>query len=285
MDEKQNITRGRGSAAGTILKILGVILIAAGVISGVSLPLIVVGVVAAGIGASLSARKRSAADQQVYDTIVPGLLKETFGNDIKTDPNGRIRTVEEAGIPLPKHDRLYGSGLVSGQYQGLPVELCNVRLTDEEEVQREETGLWEKNEREVYAGQWLLCELGVPFPAGFTIWPRGKLDKLFRTKTIQTGNELFDRKFNLSCDDDAFALGYLNEGRINAFLSLTDQADGGVSVCLQSDGKLYAAVQSGHGFFDLGKGNADAEALRARFTRELRWFTDMIDVFRPTGGA
>ena len=29
----------------------------------------------------------------------------------------------------------------------------------------------------------------------------------------------------------------------------------------------------------------DAEALRGRFTRELRWYTDMIDVFRPTGGV
>ena len=285
MDEKQHITRGRGSAAGTILKILGVILIAVGVLSGVSLPLIVVGVVVAGIGTSLSARKRSAADQQVYDAIVPGLLKETFGNDIKADPNGRIRTVEEAGIPLPKHDSLCGSGLVSGQYQGLPAELCNVRLTDVEEIQREETGLWEKNEREVYVGQWLLCELGTSFPTGFTIWPRGKFDKLFLTKAIQTGNELFDRKFNLSCDDEAFVLGYLNEGRRNTFLSLADRADGGVSVCLQSGGKLYIAVQSGHGFFDLGKGREDAEALRGRFTRELRWYTDMIDVFRPTGGV
>ena len=66
---------------------------------------------------------------------------------------------------------------------------------------------------------------------------------------------------------------------------LADRADGGVSVCLQSGGKLYIAVQSGHGFFDLGKGREDAEALRGRFTRELRWYTDMIDVFRPTGGV
>ena len=58
-----------------------------------------------------------------------------------------------------------------------------------------------------------------------------------------------------------------------------------MSVCLQSGGKLYIAVQSGHGFFDLGKGREDAEALRGRFTRELRWYTDMIDVFRPTGGV
>ena len=72
MDEKQHITRGRGSAAGTILKILGVILIAVGVISGVSLPLIVVGVVVAGIGTSLSARKRSAADQQTQQSGAHG---------------------------------------------------------------------------------------------------------------------------------------------------------------------------------------------------------------------
>ena len=42
--------------------------------------------------------------------------------------------------------------------------MCTVRLTEVNKFQREETGQWEKNEREVYTGQWMLCEAepGIP---------------------------------------------------------------------------------------------------------------------------
>ena len=58
-------------------------------------------------------------------------------------------------------------------------------------------------------------------------------------------------------------------------------AFGDFSVSLHSDGTLYLAVHSGRGFFDVGKGKEPPDALRRRFTRELKWCTDMIDVFRP----
>lgn len=64
-------------------------------------------------------------------------------------------------------------------------------------------------------------------------------------------------------------------------LALTNSAFGDFSVSLLSDGTLYLAVHSGRGFFDVGKGKEPPDALRRRFTRELKWCTDMIDVFRP----
>ncbi len=46
------------------------------------------------------------------------------------------------------------------------------------------------------------------------------------------------------------------------------------------DGRLYIAVHSGHGFFDIGKGHENPTQLRQRFACERKWFTDMIDAFR-----
>ena len=43
--------------------------------------------------------------------------------------------------------------------------------------------------------------------------------------------------------------------------------------------KRWYSVFSGHGFFDIGKGRENPAQLRERFARELRWFTDMIEVF------
>ena len=42
----------------------------------------------------------------------------------------------------------------------------------------------------------------------------------------------------------------------------------------------YLAVHSGRGFFDIGKGREMPDQLCRRFACELRWFTDLLDVFR-----
>ena len=126
----------------------------------------------------------------------------------------------------------------------------------------------------------MLCQLNREFPTWLTIWPRDRLDKLFSSKTIQTGNEGFDKRFNLSSDDEAAALRILSPGRMERILALADSSIGKFAVNLNSDGRLYIAVHSGHGFFDIGKGHENPTQLRKRFARELKWFTDMIDAFR-----
>ena len=62
-------------------------------------------------------------------------------------------------------------------------------------------------------------------------------------------------------------------------MALSDFSFGKFAVNLNRDGKLYIAVHSGHGFFDIGKGHENPAQLRQRFTRELKWFTEMIDAF------
>ena len=159
--------------------------------------------------------------------------------------------------------------------------MCTVRLTEETEIQREETGLWEKNEREVYTGQWMLCELGREFSTWLTIWPREGLDKLLRSGTIKTENEVFNKRFNLTGGDEQEALRILSPSRMERIVQLAESSFGKFAVNLNTDGKLYIAVHSGRGFFDAGKGRETPEQLRQRFTRELKWFTDLVDAFRP----
>lgn len=148
-------------------------------------------------------------------------------------------------------------------------------------MQREETGLWEKNEQEVYTGQWMLCELDREFSTWLTIWPREGLDKLLRSGTIQTENDAFNKRFNLTGGNTQEALRILNPNRVERLLQLAESSFGKFAVNLNVDGRLYIAVHSGRGFFDAGKGREMPEQLRQRFTRELKWFTDMVDVFRP----
>ena len=268
-----------GKLGGKILSLLGVVIAVVGIILGGNIALIVLGGVVLALGQAVQGKSKGNANQQTFDAIAPDIVSAAFEN-VQMNPTPHLLDAEDTNIPLPSHTCCSGSGYIRGTYQGLTTELCTVRLTEVSEVQREETGLWEKNEREIYTGQWILCQMNREFPTWLTIWPRERLDKLLRAKTIKTGNETFDRRFNLSSDDEAAALRILTPGRIEQILALADSSFGRFAVNLNRDGRLYLAVHSGHGFFDIGKGHENPAQLRQRFAHELRWFTDMIDAFR-----
>ena len=113
------------------------------------------------------------------------------------------------------------------------------------------------------------CELDQEFPTWLTIWPRDKMDKLFHAQTIRTGNATFDKRFNLSSDNEQEALRILNSSRTERILNLTDRSFGKFSINLNRDGKLYIAVHSGQAFFDIGKGTENPGQLRQRYAREM----------------
>ena len=269
-----------GKLGGKILSLLGGVIAVAGMILGGNIVLVVIGGVILGLGQMVQSKSKDKANRQAFDAIVPDIVGTAFEN-VQMNPTPHLLDAKDTNIPLPRHTYCSGSGYVRGTYRGLTTELCTVKLTDVSEFQREETGQWEKNEQEVYTGQWMLCELSREFPTWLTIWPRDKLDKLFNARTIKTGNEAFDKRFNLSSDDAQEALRILTPGRIERIMALADASSGKFAVNLNSDGRLYIAVHGGRGFFDIGKGRENPEQLRQRFIRELKLFTDMVDVFRP----
>ena len=276
----QELRKSKGSKlGGKILSLLGGVIAVAGMILGGNLVLVVIGGVVLGLGQMVQGKSKGNANQQTFEAIAPDIVGAAFEN-VQMNLTPHLLDAEDTNIPLPGHTYCSGSGYVRGIYQGLTTELCTVRLTEVSEVQREETGLWEKNEQEVYTGQWMLCQMNREFPTWLTIWPRDRLDQLLRAKTIKTGNETFDKRFNLSSDDEAAALHILTPDRIERIMALEDSSFGRFAVNLNRDGRLYLAVHSGHGFFDIGKGHENPTQLRQRFARELKWFTDMIDAFR-----
>ena len=276
----QQLRKSKGGKwGGTFLSLLGGVLVFAGIVQGGNLVLIIAGVVILALGQTAKGKSREQAGRQTFDALAPDVVSTVFDN-IQMDPAPHILDAKDTNIPLPGHTYCSGSGYIRGTYQGLTTELCTVRLTEVDEFQREESGQWERSEHEVYAGQWMLCELDREFSTWLTIWPKERLDKLLRAKTIKTGNEDFDKRFNLTSGDEAAALRILTPGRMERILTLADTSFGKFAVNLNPDGKLYLAVHSGRGFFDSGKGRESPAQLRARFTRELKWFTDMIDAFR-----
>ena len=275
----QELNKGKGGKlGGKMLSLLGAVIGIAGVIMGGKIALVIIGGVFIGLGQMVQGKSRGETSQQVFDAIVPDIVSMIFEN-VQMNPAPHLLNVKDTNIPLPNHSYCSGSGYVRGIYRGLTTELCTIELTSVSEVQREETGLWEKTEQKVYTGQWMLCELNQEFPTWLTIWPRDRMDKLFNAQTIKTNNETFDKRFNLSSDDVQAALHILSSSRIAQILTLADSTFGRFSMNLNSDGRLYIAVHSGRGFFDLGKGRENPAQLCQRFTSELKWFTELIDIF------
>lgn len=227
---------------------------------------------------SVLKKSKETADQAVNDAIVPGVMNALF-DDMQMHPEGYLLDVKGSNIPLQTYSYLNSSGNICFRYQGHPAELCSITLTDVNDYIDENNDMRQTNEQEIYRGQWMCCELGETFPTGFTFWPRGKLDKIFRTKTIKTGYEAFDKRFNLSCDNEEWVMYFLNQDRMARILELTQTAFGEFAVCLHGDGKVDLAVHSGHHFFEVGRDRNNPEALKQRYTRELKWCRDMLDVF------
>ena len=229
-----------------LLSILGLLIAIVGIVFGGNLILVIVGCVILGLGQMIKDKE----DNELNMNVV-----HEFFEDVKMNPENHILNVSDTNIPLPKHDYCSGSGYVQGKYKGLDVELCTIKLTDVTEVLRDETGLWEKNENTVYTGEWMLCNLNQRFNTWLTIYPRSLLDK----QSIKTGNEAFDKKFNLTCGDEKLALEILDSNRLEQIMALSNRK---FSINLNEDGRLYIAA---HSFKNMN---------------DLKWFVDMIDVFR-----
>ena len=229
-----------------LLSILGLLIAIVGIVFGGNLILVIVGCVILGLGQMI----KDKDDDELNMNVV-----HEFFEDIKINPESHILNVSDTNISLPKHDYCSGSGYVQGKYKGLDVEFCTIKLTDVTEVLRDETGLWEKNENTVYTGEWMLCNLNQRFNTWLTIYPRSLLDK----QSIKTGNEAFDKKFNLTCGDEKLALKILDSNRLERIMALSNHK---FSINLNEDGRLYIAA---HSFKNMN---------------DLKWFVDMIDVFR-----
>ena len=229
-----------------LLSILGHLIVIVGIVFGGNLILVIIGCVILGLGQMIKDKEDNGLNMNVV---------HEFFEDVKMNPDTHILNVSDTNIPLPKHDYESASDYVQGKYKGLDVEFCTIQLTDVTEMLREETGLWEKNENTVYTGEWMLCKLDRKFSTWLTIYPRGFID----LKPSKTQNEAFNKKFNLCYGDEKLALKILDSNRLERIMALSNYK---FSINLNEDGRLYIAA---HNF---------------RNMNDLKWFVDMIDVFR-----
>ena len=129
-----------------------------------------------------------------------------------------------------------------------------------------------------YIGLWGICRYGTPMPVSLTFTPRGKLGQLVRSASVQNPVDGFEQQFKLTADDDTARNVCLTEEKCRKLLALAGTAEGSFSGSLHRDGTLYFAVENNKGLF---KGSGSDDVLQEKFARQLKWCTDVMDVFAP----
>ena len=140
----QQLRRSRGGKwGGKLLSLLGVVIAVAGILLGGNLVLIVLGGIALALGQAVQSRSKEQAGQQAFDAMAPDIAGTVLEN-VQMNPTPPLLNAEDTNIPLPRHTYCSGSGYIRGAYRGSITELCTVKLTEEDEFLREETGLWRR---------------------------------------------------------------------------------------------------------------------------------------------
>ena len=235
--------------------------------------------IAAAVLSAVKDKKDTAMKQQMGDTVVKKALEEAFEN-VTYEPFGKIgiTQIKDSGVMVPlDYNDTVGNDHIKAVYKGLNIEFCDIVLVQEEDIYNEEMQVWENKKREVFKGQWMICDLGRELPAQVSLAPRSGFQRLIRTDTIKTENEVFDKHFTVRSGDGERVFHILTPHTIEYILSAAEMSGGKLYMSFLKDGKIHIVVESDRDFFEIGGGSKDADRIREKIKSQIRWFTDMLD--------
>ena len=215
---------------------------------------------------SVKDKKDTVLKKQIGENLVKEALQEVL-EDVIYEPFGKIgiTQIQGSGVMIPlDYNCAEGNDHIKAVYKDLNMEFSDIILCQDENIYNEEMQVWENKKREVFKGQWLICDLGRELSAQVSLFPRTGFQRLIRT---DNGEKVFH---------------ILTPHMIEYILSAAEISGGKLYMSFLKEGKLHIAVESDCDFFEAGKGSIDADRLREKFTTQIRWFTDMIDELRLT---
>lgn len=243
-----------------------------------AVPLVIVAVVLSAV----KDKKDTAMKQQMGDTVVKKALEEVF-EDVAYEPFGKIgiTQIKDSGVMISlDYNNTEGNDHIKAVYKGLNIEFCDIVLIQEEDIYNEEMQVWENKKREVFKGQWLICDLGRKLPAQVSLAPRSGFQRLIRTDTIKTGNEVFDKHFTVRSDDGERAFHILTPHTVEHILSAAELSGGKLYMSFLKEGKVHIAVERDQDLFEIGGESVNSDRLREKIKSQVQWLTDILDELR-----
>ena len=97
----QQLRKSKGGKwGGTILSLLGGVIVFAGIVLGGNLVLIIAGVVILALGQTAKGKSKEQADRRAFDALAPDIVSTVFDN-IQMEPTPHILDAKDTNIHCP----------------------------------------------------------------------------------------------------------------------------------------------------------------------------------------
>ena len=243
------------------------------------IPLVLIGVVATGIFVVLRSRISKEMKRCVSDNVVRSVINSVFDGAFY-DPFGRLSDsiIENTELGFSSFNEISGSDYISGVYNGLNVEMSDVKLVQVTRVHTKD-GVRETRTT-VFEGPWMICDFGKELSADLLLVERSGLGKKFSKGGIKTESEEFNKNFLIESDNEHDAFYILTPHMMEYILEMDQKGGGKTHMRFMRGGKVHIAINSGRNSFELSGTNVDLAFLKSKFESELRYITDIIDELR-----
>ena len=260
--------------------VIGIVLFFVGMLSGAIL-LCFPAFAAVAVFGYLSNRISKQIKDMICTPIVQAALEEVFE---RSEYSSRERLpdylleLEEMQFPFDV-DRIEGSDYIHATYQGLNIEMSDIRLVDVRSSGKHTSHVT------VFEGLWLVCDFGKPIAADLLL--RERQTKVFRfadkwfhsDDNIETENEAFNEKFVIRSRDQHGAFYVLTPHMMERILQADAMGAGDTYIRFMKTGKVHIAINSGRDAFEYNASES-IEQMKHRFASEIRYATDLIDILR-----
>ncbi len=236
--------------------------------------------IAAAIFLEIKDNYESKLKRFVAENITQQALEEVFEVE-EYKAFGHIDASHIGGrhFGIPSYDKLHGTDYMRGTYKGLPVEMCDMHLT-ERQSRTDDNGHTEEYDSTVFQGFWLICDFSKELAASLAVWERDKMDRVLGRESISTENETFNKKFIVQSEIPEEAFYILTPHMMEYILEMDKKANGQTHLRFDRNGKVQIAISTGRDGFEIGKKTKNATLLRKQFVEEIRYITDIIDELR-----
>ncbi|MGN0684173.1 MAG: DUF3137 domain-containing protein [Oscillospiraceae bacterium] len=208
------------------------------------------------------------------ENVINGVLTEVFGDTVEYKP---FEKLNPGGVVVPFHYiGSEGENYIKGVYNGVPFELGDIRLIDEEEYTGEDGDGTDKVTR--LKGQWLICDWDNAPACDVYVSELETNDRRIMTSDVKIADNKFRERFCVRADNPQEAYKILTPQMMERISAAADKCEGTVYMSFLREGKMNFAMKNEHELFELQKGKLDVNALHKKFRVELSRFTEIIDI-------
>lgn len=270
----------RISILGLLVAVLGGILLGTCFLSA-HFAMIIPGFALLTVGILMASSARRTMKRAVSEVLVKQALCTVF-DDVHYEAESRLsdRVICNTDMGFPfSFNEIWGSDYVAASYKGLSIEMSDVRLV-EITYTTDSKGNTRRHSTTVFEGPWMICDFGKELSADLRLSERTALGKMFAKGGAKTESEEFNKRFYIQTRNEHEMFYVLTPHMMEYILQMDDKGGGSTYLRFVREGKVHIAINSRHNSFEVGYGEADAAALRAKFEGEIRYITDLIDELR-----